>query len=128
MNFRNAVLIRHSRNSLVKIFTLQSRDAREATRSAFIPSTATVLVREAWPAMIVTCPFFTPSSSASRRMHSSFAFPSTGGAVIRSFSASSWMPAISLRDARGTTRMRKTTPVAVSRIDMGDPAIAAHRK
>jgi hypothetical protein len=97
---------------------------RDAILSAFNPSTETVLVRELWPAMIVTCPFFTPSVSASRRMHSALAFPSTGGAMILSLSASSWTPAIPLRAARGTTRTRKTAPAAVSRIDIGDPAIA----
>jgi hypothetical protein len=57
-----------------------------------------------------TFSFFARNLTSSR-----FAAPSTGGAATRIRSAPSCKPAISLREARGTTRTEKVTPVESSR-------------
>jgi hypothetical protein len=89
---------------------------RAATSFAFAPSTATVFVLDACPPIIVTRPFLIPRKSATILTHSSFAFPSTGGAAILSLSAPSWKPANSEREALGTTRIVKRTALSFSRI------------
>src|SRR5690606_38916472 len=53
-------------------------------------------------------------SSASRRITSSLAFPSTGGAVTFIFKQPSISPAIALFDDRGNTRIVKVIPLSSS--------------
>ena len=53
----------------------------------FRPVTATVFLFDLWPLMMVTCVFLTPRISERNLMHSAFACPSRGGAVILIFSA-----------------------------------------
>ena len=65
--------------------------------------------------MMVIRDLLTLKVSASSRMHSSFALPSTGGEVIFSFNASARVPASPHFDERGITWIFSMTPSAVSR-------------
>src|SRR5258706_226141 len=82
-------------------FHLVSR-ARSAS-AVSIPAIFTVLRRPVRPAAIVTALRGTDSRSARKRINSSLAARSTGGAAKRIFSASPWRPATSVARARGTT-------------------------
>jgi len=54
-------------------------------------------------------------------INSRFAAPSTGGAAMRIRNTPSCRPAVSLRDARGTTRTEKVTPPECSRYHVTRP-------
>src|SRR4051794_13663144 len=66
-----------------------------------IPSISTTFMRLVKPVTIRTRARGTRASSAKKRMHSSFALPSTGGAARSSFQASPRRPAMVVRLARG---------------------------
>src|SRR5207248_2767022 len=57
-----------------------------------MPSSATVLSRDAWPETIATELAGTANVSASRRTTAAFALPSSGAAATRTFHASPWRP------------------------------------
>jgi len=74
---------------------------RLCTSSAVNPSTRITLFRLLWPAAILTDDRGTFKSLAKKSMQASLAFPSTGGAVSETLSASPTSPVIALFFARG---------------------------
>src|SRR6185369_6477369 len=77
-----------------------SAETRVAASGA-TPSTRTRLAREVSPLTSVTADFGTPQNSARNAHKTALALPSTGGAARRSFIASPWRPANSVRLALG---------------------------
>src|SRR5579871_5970204 len=85
------------------------------SRSASTPSISMTLVRLVAPFTIVTRDRGTRANSAKKRMHSSLALPSTGGAARSSFQASPKRPATADRLARGCTfTVRRAIPPVLS--------------
>lgn len=69
----------------------------------FKPVMEIVFFLDLWPLTRDIMDFFMPSTWERNTIHSAFARPSCGGAVILSFIASPWTPATSHLDEPGKT-------------------------
>lgn len=87
--------------------------ASAAMSSGPRPSACTVLLRLAWPEVIVILDLAICSLSARNPTSDLLAAPSTGGAVSFMRRTPSETPTTSFRDERGRTLTEKVTPVGV---------------
>lgn len=78
------------------------------------PKTRMTLFRPLWPAAILTDDRGTFKRLAKNSTHASLAFPSTGGAVSDTLSASPTSPVIAFFFARGCTFTRNVAPPLLS--------------
>src|SRR5690606_2548203 len=87
--------------------------ASACAAATLAPSTSTILRRELAPATTRTSRGATPNAVAIAFTTASFAAPSTGAALTRSFSASPWSPPTPGDFARGCTWIVSLMPPAV---------------
>src|SRR5438045_3347158 len=102
-------------------FLLRSAVAEASRRSISAgptPSSSTILSRPVCPETSVTDVRGIESATASRRSTASFARPSSGGAVTRTFHASPWRPMMPDLPAPGETRNRNRVDVSAMRLSV----------